>query len=206
MIALAGDFLGNPETPISTSSTAPATRIQTFNTIWNSFLFKTGPHAHIADEIPKLMDAIDKEGVAAKAGGPSNTAQHAYEGDVGTNLLQDFARITSNPAKTYPTPAAERGSAGFSRDFLFGTSRFTALAKTNWDHFRVDTRAQQAYMAAHSAACDKAIAAKTAARSSGSPSSMSSPGGGNPLTLWHQALAMNAWADHFLSDMFAAGE
>ncbi len=116
MAALAGDFLGTPETPISTSSSIKSQRIDAFNTIWNSFLSKTGPHQRIAEEIPKLFDVFNREREAAEAGGPSNKAEAAFEGDQGTSIVQDFARITSNPMKAYPTPPFEKNMVSFSLD------------------------------------------------------------------------------------------
>jgi hypothetical protein len=69
--------------------------------------------------------------------------------------------------------------------------RYLKLAAKNWDHF--GTHAVTAYKIGHGAAIQQAMTA----RSFTDPS--------NKLTQLMQAYAMNAFADHFLSDLFSSG-
>jgi hypothetical protein len=82
------------------------------------------------------------------------------------------------------------GGGSFVSD-LIPPGRYLNLATTNWDHF--GEWAVLAYKAGHSAALAKAIAAHRTA---------------DPVqakALLVTAYAMNAFADHFLSDLFSAG-
>jgi hypothetical protein len=74
---------------------------------------------------------------------------------------------------------------------LYPLGRFLKLALTNWDHF--GTHAITAYQAGHEAAMDCAITARKVQDSN--------------LRYAHLALAyaMNAFADHYLTDLFSAG-
>jgi hypothetical protein len=68
--------------------------------------------------------------------------------------------------------------------------RYLALLFTNWDHF--GHHAIAAYIAAHS------LAIKRAVKAHGLPNDQALP-------LLQKAYAMNAFADHFLTDLFSAG-
>ncbi|WP_159397079.1 hypothetical protein [Sorangium cellulosum] len=74
---------------------------------------------------------------------------------------------------------------------LLPQGRFLRLAAANYDHFAFDARA--AYRAGHAAACRQAAQA----RADASP--------GERRRLLERAYLMNACADHFLTDLFAAG-
>jgi hypothetical protein len=82
------------------------------------------------------------------------------------------------------------GGGSFISD-LIPPGRYLNLATTNWDHF--GEWAVLAYQAGHAVALGKAIEAHNAA---------------NPTqarALLTAAYAMNAFADHFLSDLFSSG-
>lgn len=74
---------------------------------------------------------------------------------------------------------------------LWPMGRFLQLALTNWDHF--GTHAMAAYTMGHRAAMAQAIAARTAPDAAATRSQL------------ELAYAMNAFADHFLTDLFSSG-
>ncbi|MDR2307165.1 MAG: hypothetical protein LBE53_08220 [Paucimonas sp.] len=78
------------------------------------------------------------------------------------------------------------GGGSFASDF-FPLGRYLKLAASNWDHF--GRWALLAYQAGHAAALQQAVKA----RASGSERDL------------QVAYAMNAFADHFLTDLFSAG-
>jgi hypothetical protein len=78
------------------------------------------------------------------------------------------------------------GGGSFASD-LFPLGRYLKLAASNWDHF--GPWALLAYQAGHAAALQQAVKA----RASGSERDL------------QLAYAMNAFADHFLTDLFSAG-
>lgn len=78
------------------------------------------------------------------------------------------------------------GGGSFASD-LFPLGRYLKLAASNWDHF--GPWALLAYQAGHAAALQQAVKARAS---------------GNERDL-QLAYAMNAFADHFLTDLFSAG-
>ncbi|WP_460416762.1 phospholipase [Pseudomonas sp. microsymbiont 2] len=78
------------------------------------------------------------------------------------------------------------GGGSFASD-LFPLGRYLKLAASNWDHF--GPWALLAYQAGHAAALQQALKA----RASGEERDL------------QMAYAMNAFADHFLTDLFSAG-
>ncbi|WP_194789014.1 phospholipase [Pseudomonas sp. UFMG81] len=78
------------------------------------------------------------------------------------------------------------GGGSFASD-LFPLGRYLKLAASNWDHF--GPWALLAYQAGHAAALQQALKARAS-------------GAERDLQL---AYAMNAFADHFLTDLFSAG-
>lgn len=78
------------------------------------------------------------------------------------------------------------GGGSFASD-LFPLGRYLKLAASNWDHF--GPWALTAYQAGHTAALQQAVKAHAS---------------GNERDL-QLAYAMNAFADHFLTDLFSAG-
>jgi hypothetical protein len=82
------------------------------------------------------------------------------------------------------------GGGGFVSDLIpFG--RYLKLAWVNWDHF--GDHAVLAYQAGHAVALEQAIAAHNSAIPTNAKAALVS------------AYAMNAFADHYLSDLFSAG-
>ncbi len=82
------------------------------------------------------------------------------------------------------------GGGGFFSD-LIPLGRYLKLAWVNWDHFGDD--AVLAYQAGHAVALEQAIAAHNSAIPTNAQAALVS------------AYAMNAFADHYLSDLFSAG-
>lgn len=72
----------------------------------------------------------------------------------------------------------------------FPLGRYLKLAQTNWDHFA--QHARDAYIAGHQVAQEQAIVARGLA-------------GEEQRSALELAYAMNAFADHFLTDLFSAG-
>jgi hypothetical protein len=102
-------------------------------------------------------------------------ASTAYE-QLGNDLNKGWNRAT--------------GGGSFFSD-LIPAGRYLNLATTNWDHF--GEWAVLAYQAGHAVALAAAIEARNAANP------------GQAKALLTTAYAMNAFADHFLSDLFSAG-
>lgn len=73
---------------------------------------------------------------------------------------------------------------------LYPLGRYLQLAEVNWDHF--GQQAIDSYVAGHTVAMQQALLARNAPPS-------------QQQRLLMQAYAMNAFADHFLSDVFSAG-
>ncbi len=74
-------------------------------------------------------------------------------------------------------------------------SRYLQLAATNYDHFGFDAVA--AYTAGHAVAIDMALEAARDDKSSAPKTQV--------FAKYERALALNAFADHFLTDLFSAG-
>jgi hypothetical protein len=70
--------------------------------------------------------------------------------------------------------------------------RYLALAAVNWDHF--GAHAVRAYQAGHTVAMTQAAAIKRSGASDA-----------DKLAMLERAYAMNAFADHFLTDLFSSG-
>jgi len=168
IVALAGDFYGLPDAPISDDPKPPARFLAAFGTLVNQ------PQSVAeANRILQIMQTeIDAVNEAIKKGLQPSTV---YAG-LGDSLNKQYNVATGG------------GSAVTD---LYPPGRYLALALTNWDHF--GTHAITAYTSGHQAAVDQAIAARKAA---------------NPAAKRAQlelAYAMNAFADHFLTDLFSSG-
>jgi len=86
------------------------------------------------------------------------------------------------------------GGGGLFSD-LWPMGRYLQLAWVNWDHF--GKSAVAAYQAGHAAAMDQAYEGWAQTTQKDNPQL--------GLTLLNYAYAMNAFADHFLTDLFSAG-
>jgi hypothetical protein len=124
-----------------------------------------------------------------------NTLANANEQELNSilGILAKEQQAIADAVKAGKQPSAAFEALGDSLSFQWQTAtneRYLKLAKRNLDHFWPD--AQTAYKAGHLAARQAAASASTF----------------DPGTAFDglvRAYAMNAFADHFLSDMFSAG-
>lgn len=182
IMALGGDLYGDPEHPISVAVDSEG-RFTRNPDAEGQFTRNFGYLAAARDEVGKILQIVQAqefgpiEGVVAGHGEPSSW----YSAMPKEKTLIDFGLISIS-MKVPKEDAA-------LNDLTNG--RYLALAVTNYDHFGVD--AVVAYTAGHHVAQQQAASAK---------------GIGDPTKRTRAlgyAYAMNAFADHFLSDLFAAG-
>jgi len=160
IVALGGDFYGDPAHPICRAS---------------------GPAAQQAQFLANYRS------IAESASAPAEV------GSILAILRAEFAAVARAIANG-EQPSAAYGHLGdeLSRKWNDATQgRYLALAKTNFDHFGQD--ALTAYLAGHTVAARMAAAAH------------SEPDPATRSLLLGQAYAANAFADHFLTDLFSAG-
>lgn len=106
------------------------------------------------------------------------------------DILQTEITAVDNAIRDGQEPHVAYDQLGNSLSYKWGRvtwGRYLFLANTNWDHF--GQHAVSAYIAGHTAALAQAVAAGRSRDEKG-------------LEL---AYAMNAFADHYLSDLFSAG-
>ena len=171
VVALAGDFYGIPEAPISDGRTADERR-QRFGRAFDSLARKQESKAE-ATEILKIME--EEFAKVAEALREGRLPSQAYK-ELGDSLSAKWNQATGGGHAVPP---------------WIPPGRYLNLASTNWDHFT--TYARLAYQAGHGAALRQALSAR----------SISDPER-RRLAL-ELAYAMNAFADHFLSDLFSTG-
>lgn len=172
IIALGGDFYGDPARPICLEPTEDA-RKQQFARNYGS-LVTSGAEVTTILGIAKKFE-FDPIAAAIKQGRvPSGV--YVQEGGEGWGLMSD-----SDRAYDRATGGTDGGSFG----------RYVNIANTNFDHFGTD--AVSAYLAGHTLAQEMAVKAK------------SMPDAASRAIQLQGAYAMNAFADHFLTDLFAAG-
>ncbi|MGB8843345.1 MAG: hypothetical protein WCC64_19995 [Aliidongia sp.] len=156
IVALGGDFYGDPGRPIADGS-SPEDRIARFTNDFNTLAMLPASKDEATQILAVMQTEIDAVNAAIAEGRDPHVAYEA----LGDSLSDRWAMIIGK--------------------------RYLALAVSNWDHF--GEWAVLAYKAGHAAALRQAIAAHAG-------------GGRGALEL---AYAMNAFADHFLSDLFSAG-
>lgn len=164
VIALGGDFYGDPLRPISTDNDPPAA----FRMAYLKF------QREVAGEIDKILLIMQREidaiTAAIRAGKPPSSAYAA----LGDEL-------------SYAWNQATGGGYG-----ILPQGRYLKLAAVNWDHFGFYAR--KAYATGHTVAMQQAIAARNP--------SLTAEQRRHSLEL---AYSQNAFADHFLTDIFSAG-
>jgi len=162
VIALAGDFYGDPTRPISDQSGPIAQQAQFLTN------FTQLAEASLAlTEVPAILKTLHEEFLKVSQVIAQGRAPSAAYQELGDELSSQWNRDTGG------------GTVGW---LPFG--RYLNLATTNWDHFGAD--AWTCYVAGHTVALQRAAAANSDAE----------------LEL---AYAINAFADHFLTDIFSAG-
>jgi hypothetical protein len=160
VVALGGDFYGDPERPICKASDTSAQQAQ-FIANYRSLAETCMAQADVANILSILQSEFAAIAVAINKG-QQPSAAYAHMGDELSRRWNDATN-----------------------------GRYLALAKTNFDHFGQD--ALTAYLAGHTVASRMAAAAHFES----DPAKRS--------LLLGQAYAANAFADHFLTDLFSAG-
>jgi hypothetical protein len=89
-------------------------------------------------------------------------------------------------------------ATGYWTTGIFKTGRYLDLARNNVDHFGHD--AKVAYKAGHAVALQKALEGYQYLKAHSGTAAKQ-----HAAALFEQALAMSAFADHYLTDMFASG-
>jgi hypothetical protein len=169
LIALGGDFFGDPEQPICTANDPVAQFEHNFEMIQSDL------GAEQARKILNITNQYEFQPIAARINaGESPSGAYASIPHTMSPLMNDEDEEFDE--------ATGGGGPGSPR---FG--RYTHLAGTNLDHFGRD--AVTAYLAGHTYA-------QTTAAEAGATKDQAK------LLL---AYAQNAFADHFLTDLFAAG-
>ena len=165
IVALAGDFFGLPDEPISDDPLPPRRFERAFAQL--------ACDASGKDEIERVRAVMQIEIDAVREALERNDP----------DIYKVFEQLDLNGKYNVAT-----GGGSFVTDYI-PLGRYLKLARTNWDHFGDD--AIKVYKICHSEAIAQAIRARTADDE-------------RELEL-ELAYAMNAFADHFLSDLFSAG-
>ena len=168
VIALAGDFYGDPDRPICMAGSRAA-QIEQFNKNFQSLKSSAGEATNILQIAYKYEYAPIQNAIRHGA-----TPSSVYMG-----IPQTQSPIMNDEDLAFDT--ATGGGGPGSPDF----GRYSWLALKNLDHFGVDAIA--AYLAGH------ILAQQTAAHANGSP---------DANTMMMTAHAMDAFACHFLTDLF----
>ena len=192
LVGLAGDFIGIWNKPVGDKNLPIAAKEKNFMTVFNSFLsnLTTVKEQQSLWKVRFLGD-LEQEAVNERIERSDNPSL-AYKERV-DYITTMFSRASENKA-IFPwtawkaLPDAVR-RAVFVKDVLLVPNRFMDLALHNYDHFTYAGDAQNAYIAAHRSAIRAAVDYFTS----------------KDPKLLIQAFAMNAFADHFLTDIFASG-
>ena len=129
-----------------------------------------------AGELGKILAVMDKEiAVLAEAKEKNREPSTAYE-KLGDTLSGEWNRITGGGTRVYA---------------MYPMGRYLSLAAENWDHFT--HFAVAAYQAGHDVAMSKASTIQLEFHED------------QWTVALQEAYAMNAFADHFLTDLFSAG-
>lgn len=174
-VALAGDFFGVPSQPISDGADATQQQQRFMNA------FATLDNAS-PDYVQGILDLINQQSAQVTA------ALSNYTGDADA-YSQAYTQVNSG----YAYDCAYNGATGGMNPYdpnnhnTTVLGQYTKLAGTNWDHF--GEHAVLAYQAGHAVALQAALQARQT---------------GSQFYLM-RAYIMDAFACHFLSDLFAAG-
>lgn len=133
-------------------------------------------HAHQVKEAKKILAIMQEEITAVQAALNAGQSPSTVYDALGDRLNKAWNKAT--------------GGGSFISD-LIPMGRYLELATTNWDHF--GQYAVMAYQAGHAVALNQALVA------------YNTPNPSEAEQILSGAYAMNAFADHFLSDLFSSG-
>ena len=192
ILALAGDIYGDPDKPISSGNT-PSDRMKNFLNFFNT-LGDSGVSVKVdgkkvvvnaPEEIPKVLQVFQQEldmidNYLSQGKNPSEGfAKSGYTFDTG------FNKATGGGDGTISRMLGDK----IQVTQLTPPGRYLELAKQNFDHFADEDCAWKAYMAGHTLAMTTAALAKNT----------------NNIKTLELAYAYDAFACHFLSDLFSSG-
>lgn len=126
-------------------------------------------------EAPQILNVMQTEITAVNNALANGQSASSAYDALGDSLSEQWNRITGG---------------GSVLNAFIPPGRYLNLAAKNWDHF--GRHAVSAYIAGHSVAMQQALTARNSPQQ-------------QQRALLMQAYAMNAFADHFLSDLFSAG-
>lgn len=177
ILALAGDFYGIPSQPISDAPDAAAQQ-QAFLNAFNTLWTEPLVILFNANVSPaqKILALMQQQSADATA---AQAAILANDPTATDSWSQAYSQINDDDQYDIAYNNATGGNPDI-HPWWWSQGRYLKLAATNWDHFGANALA--AYKAGHTAALQAA-------------------GQGN----WSQAYAMEAFACHFLTDLFSAG-
>ncbi len=175
IIALAGDFYGVPNLPISESGA------QDRENRFNAAYVTLAERKDALDEVPQIIKILDEQKAGADAKEASGSSRAEY---YDTGRWKFFGLFTWQDVEL-------NSATGH-----FWSGRYEDLAVQNFDHFNKGARI------AHEIGHRKAIEeAKKAADLIAKPNSSSA----EIAQKLNKALSLEAYADHFLTDGFSAG-
>jgi len=179
LVMFGGDFYGVPALPISLGLTE-ADKIDRFNKAYVTL----ANDAKAVVEVPQYLADIALEDKEIKDGLAQGKSLPDIYQDIGIDHL-----ITQNCISGGFCPAdhPDMPRSVMRKVFVLNQGLALKLANTDYDHF--NQQAWLSYLAGHSAALDYAIMASAS----------------QDETKLATAYAMNGFASHFLSDLFAAG-
>ena len=168
VIALGGDFYGDPNQPVCTAADRSAQFLKNFNSLQSA-----------ATEVQKILSIANTYEFVPIAARVRN-----YQNPSGVYASIPWTKgwVMNDEDEAFD----EATGGGGPGSWTFG--RYSKLALSNLDHFGVDAIA--CYTAGHAVAQGYAVRAYHS----------DDPQGGLSL-----AYAINAFADHFLTDLFSAG-
>lgn len=179
ILALAGDFYGIPEEPITPLGAAPNLQdekrrfMNCFNTLKNNQ----------GEELTKIMEIFSENMQKINDYLIYGKLVSDYYHSLGHKDDIEYNKITGGGSDKIPSVFND------TEPGMVFKGRYLNLAQNNYDHFCEKNHAYRAYMAGHTIAMETAAFAK----SSGDDS------------LLHMAYAYEAFACHFLSDHFSSG-
>lgn len=179
IVTLAGDFYGDPDHPISLGKN----NIDKHDRFMNAFNSLATNNAAVT-EAPKILNVVNNEEAQLAAGIRAGESPAKVYERIATDNDVEWNCITGGMcASDYPNLSNET----LHKIYYMKEGRYLRLEDRNFDHFGED--AWESYTVGHKIALDMAIDAnKTQDKQKLS-----------------QAYAINAFANHYLSDAFSTG-
>lgn len=179
IVALAGDFYGNPDAPISLAATEDEKK-ERFLSAYATLALD--PNA--LTEVPKILNVLQEEEKELRDGMKKGQKPADIYALFATDHNMAWNCITGGMCiEDYPGMSPDQ----FRKIYYLQQGRYLKLADTDFDHFGKE--AVVAYTVGHTLALEKAIAA----------------GKNKNTDELMEAYTLNAFACHFLTDEFSSG-